>query len=369
MIHIIIVLAILVFSVLVFVHELGHFAAAKRAGIRVLEFAIGMGPVIYSTQKNEDSTRYSVRAFPLGGFCEMEGEDDDVKTSDSFNAKPKWVRLLVLAAGSFMNLLFAFLILLALIWSEGAIATTTVDSFRDGPRPTYDAGLQAGDRILSIDGRKVNIIDDIINYLAFYDGKPVDLKVLRGAEKVTIKGATFPYKEVDRSELSNDWRDKGTMYRIYRPDFYVTPVKLTPVLTVRQTFYKSISIAELIWRTLLKLIGGKIPITDMSGPVGVTDALGQAAQKGIGDFLYLVVFISINLGVINLLPLPALDGGRMAFVLAEAAIGRPVPPKYEGYVHLVGFGLLIALSIFVTFNDVIRLTKPFLTTLSRVFGG
>jgi len=353
-----IVLAVLAFGVLIFVHEMGHFIAARCCGIRVLEFSIGMGSAIYKRQKDENSTLYSLRLFPFGGFCEMEGEDDNERlTPTSFASQPKRRRLAVLAAGAAMNLLVGFLVLLALTSTRGYLVSTVVDSFKEGETPTFQAGLRPDDRIVSLDGRAVHTMDDITYFLVLYDGAPVDIGVVRGGERVKIAGAVFPYRELDRYELTGDGRDRGKLYRAYYNDFYVKAAPVTPPGALRETFFNSIGIAKLIWRTLVQMASGRLPVSDLSGPVGVTSVMTEAARTGMRSFLSLFVFIAINLGVVNLLPLPALDGGRIAFILVEAVLGRPVPAKYEGAVHFAGLALLMIFSVIITFNDIIRLVN------------
>lgn len=353
MICIFILLALVCFSIMVFVHELGHFLAAKSAGIKVLEFAIGMGPAILKKQKGE--TLYSLRAFPLGGFCQMEGEDEESPSEKAFNNKPIPSRVLVIVMGSAMNLLCGFLIIVALNFSQPSLPTTTVEAFKEGATPTKTAGLAVGDRIVKLNGESVHITEDILFFMARHDGSPVDITVVREGKRVVLPNVSLPYQEISREELTGDFRDEGKVQRLYHTDFYVTTQPRSLGSLLEKSFFKSIAIVKMVWFSLFDLILGKVPITDMSGPVGVTDAIGTAAKTGLSSLLNILALLSINLGVINLFPLPALDGGRLVFLIIEGVIGRPVPSKYESYIHYGGFVLLIGLSIFLAYNDIIRL--------------
>ena len=353
MIFIFIVVALVCFGVLILVHELGHFFAAKRAGIRVTEFAIGMGLAIFKHQRGD--TLYSLRIFPLGGFCQMEGDEEDSDSPDAFGNKPILSRVAVIIMGSLMNLLLGFLIILALGAAADGFATTTVDKFREGETPSLERGLLPGDRIVKLNNERVNITEDILFFLSRHDGSAVDITALRDGQEVLISAVYFPYTDVNREELSGDYRDEGNVHRLYRTDFYVTREENTPGVLIVRSFYRCFSIVKMVWQSLFDLFGGKVPVTDMSGPVGITNVLGEAAQNSLADLLNILALLSINLGVLNMLPLPALDGGRLVFLMIEAIIRRPVPAKYEGYIHYGGFVLLIGFSIFVAFNDVIRL--------------
>lgn len=348
-----ILLAILCFSIMVFLHELGHFMAAKKAGIKVLEFAVGMGPAIWKKQRGE--TLYSLRIIPLGGFCQMEGEDEDSSSKDAFNNKPIGSRVAVIVMGSVMNLLTGFLIILVLNMTSPALPTTTVAQFKTGETPSLTAGLQVGDKIVKLNGESVHITEDILFFMSRLGGESVDVIVIRDGTKVVLSNVNFPYQEIDREKLSGDFRDAGKIQKFYRTDFYVSTQPKTVFTLVEKSFFKSIAIVKMVWSSLFDLISGKIPITDMSGPVGVTDAIGEAARNGLADLLSILALLSINLGVVNLFPLPALDGGRLAFLIIEGMIGRPVPAKYEGYIHYGGFVLLIGLSLFLAYNDIVRL--------------
>lgn len=367
MIFISIIVAILVFGLLIFTHELGHFLAAKWVGIDVIEFSMGMGPLLW--HKHWKGTQYSIRLLPIGGFCQMEGEDGEETVSSeqegqpptranpqgSFANKPIWARFLVLFCGPLMNLLTGFFILLIMFHSNTAATTTIVEQFKEGETPTQQAGLLTGDEILRIDGKRMHTADNILAYLQWYEGEPVEMQVRRDGEIVTLYDVTFPYTEVDKGQVTGNPKDDGTILRAYRTDFYVQRTENHFFQSVHDAWYKSIDVAKLIWTSFVQLITGKVPVSDLSGPVGVTDAISTAAQNGLWSLGNIVVLIAINLGVLNLLPLPALDGGRIVFLAVEAIIRRPVPAKYEGFVHFAGLVLLMGFSLFITFQDVVKL--------------
>lgn len=350
-----ILLAVAVFLFLILLHEFGHFLAAKAAGIRVVEFAVGMGFPLVKKQIGE--TTYSLRIFPLGGFCQMEGEDEESSDERAFNSKGKFARFCVLVAGPLMNLLCGFLILVVLTAGSDLVGTTVVHSFQENMTGAAMQDLQAGDRILAIDGHRIHTSDDINYYLYRSENGKATLTVLRGGQKLQIADVQFPYLEVDQSEVTGNAADAGTPYRTYYSGVVWLGEKPTVFNVISSSYYQSIAMAKLIWQSLGDLITGRVAVTSLSGPVGVTGALGEAASQGAQSLFLFIVFITINLGVVNLLPLPALDGGRILFVAVEAVIGRPVPRRLEGYVHFAGFALLMMLVVFVTYNDILRLVS------------
>lgn len=334
-----ILVSLIVFGVLIFVHELGHFITAKAMGVKVNEFALGMGPAILKFGKKE--TKYSVRLLPVGGYCKMEGEDEESSDERAFNKKPVWRRTLVIVAGAIMNLLLGFTILLIIISSNKEIATTTISKFAENAVSSQH--LQVGDKIVSVDGTRIYVANDLL--FTFYRGKDefFDIEVIRDGKKIKLEGVTFPTKIEEDNTKS------------MRLDFAVKTVRTTFWGALSTSAKNTISIARMIWLSLIDLLTGNAGLKEMSGPVGVVGAIGQAANTNIFELLVLVAFISINLGVFNLLPVPALDGGRLLFLAIEAVRRKPIKPEYEGVVHLVGFALLILLMITVTYNDINRL--------------
>lgn len=336
-----IIAAILIFALLIFIHELGHFIMAKATGIRVLEFALGMGPKLVKFQKGE--TLYSIRAFPIGGFCAMEGEDTNSDDPHALNNKPAWARLLVLVAGAFMNILLGFVLLCLMIGSQPQVATTVVGNVENGSA-AYEAGLRTGDEIRKIDGARTHLYDDIMWETAGKNGEETNFTVRRDGEELDI-----PIRP----------RESGGKY-VY--GFSGSAADNSFGLTVKNAYYGTFFYSKLIIESLFDLITGEVKITQLSGPIGIVSEIGSAVQEavkpgGVGllQLLNLAVLLTINLGIFNLLPIPALDGGRILFVLVEIVRRKPLPPEKEGMVHMIGFAALILLSIFIAFMDVMKL--------------
>lgn len=334
-----ILITVLVFGILIFIHELGHFLVAKAMGIRVNEFALGMGPKLISFGKGE--TKYSLRLFPIGGFCAMEGEDETSSDNRAFCNKPVWRRLLVTVAGAFMNLLLGFILLIILVSTMNLVGTTTIAKFNDGAVSNQD--LQVGDEIVSINGSHVFIDNDIVYGLLRDRDGVVDMVVKRNGEKVKLTNVTFQ---------TEDLGDGVTGTNI---DFKVYSAEKTFFGVIKQSACWTLSVVKLVWSSLIDLITGQYGLNQLSGPVGVASAIGEASSMGLRSLLLLVVFITVNLGVFNLLPIPALDGGRLLFLMIEGIRRKPV--KHEAYVHMVGFALLILLMVVVSFNDIVKLFR------------
>lgn len=334
-----ILIAIVVFSLLIFVHELGHFLTAKWAGIRVYEFALGMGPKLFSRERK--GTAYSLRAFPIGGFCAM-AEDEESSEPDAFGNAPLYKRILVIVAGSVMNLLMGLVILGFLSSQLQLLGTTQVAMFGEGA--VSNQYLQVGDEILKINGHRVRTDNDLIYEFSRDRDGVMDMEVLRGGEKITLTGVTFNMDEYEDGS------------KVVALDFKVKGVEPTFLGCVRNTFNWTGSLIKQVWGALTDLIVGRVGVDQLSGPVGVTTAIGQATTMGYKSLLLLVAFITVNLGIFNLLPIPAVDGGRLIFLLIELVRRKPIPARYEGVVHAVGFMLLIGLMVFVTVNDVMKLS-------------
>lgn len=343
------ILAIVIFGVIVIIHEMGHFFTAKMCGIKVNKFSVGMGPALLKKQWGE--TEYSVRLFPIGGFCAMEGEDEDSVSSRAFGKKSVWQRMTVVLAGAAMNILLGFLIFIVIISMDSGIPSTIIDGFHTESEDSsvyaaqsYDSGLRAGDKIIKIDGMRVWSISDLQYGLISADGSGCEVVVKRGGEKVKLKNVVF--------------KDKVTGGLI---DFYVKGVKKNPLTVLEYSGRNTASSAKLVWTSLKDLIIGKYGVQDMSGPVGLVNAIGEAADSGetikesVMSTLNLTTLITINLGVINLLPIPGLDGGRFLFLIIEAIRRKPIKPEHEGAVHLIGMALLMLMIVFVTFGDIKRL--------------
>lgn len=331
-----ILIAALVFGVMILFHELGHFLVAKWTGTNVLEFSIGMGPKLFSKQGK--NTLYSLRLFPIGGYCALEGEDGtEDYSAGAFNYKPHWQRFLILFAGSFMNLLLGLLISMGLVIASPAIATTTVAKF-EPTALSVQTGLRTGDQILKINGSRVYTATDVGFLLVDAGTKPVQMAVMRNGEKVTLSHITFP--------------DDG---KTQRTDFYFAAEKKTPLRVLEYGTMRAFSFCRVVWKSLFAMLTGKVALSELSGPVGTTVALGAAASAGMETFAFFVMFFTINLGLLNLLPLPALDGGRIAFLAVEKVTRRPVSKNVESLCNFIGFALLMLLMLAVTFQDILRL--------------
>lgn len=336
-----IVFAVLMFSLIIFVHEFGHFITARLFGVKVHEFAIGMGPTIFSKQKG--ATKYSVRAIPMGGFCSMEGEDCKSDDEGSFSSKPWYARLIILAAGAGMNVVLGFVICLIFVaaTSSGGIVGTTVDTVME--QSELHDFLREGDKIVSVNGTKIHIKRDIDFAMQQNGADKFDIVIKRDGK--LLSGTFSPYK--------TQYTDRTPAYLIgFTPKINAA----TPVSVVKEAFFQTVWMSKLVFVSLGMLLQGQAKVSEVSGPVGVVGAMNTTAQTGgfIG-LIYLAAFISVNIGLMNLLPIPALDGGRIFFVLIEAVRRKPIPPEKEGIVHFIGLVLLMGVMLFATWNDIIRL--------------
>lgn len=334
--------AIIIFSIIIFVHELGHFIAAKAFGVNVLEFAIGMGPAIWKKKGKE--TLYSIRAVPMGGFCKMEGEDEDTGTERAFSRKKPLPKIIILCAGAAMNILLGFLMVTVIVSTSAVknsgVASTVVETVN--PEAQAAQFLQPGDKIVKVNDTTVHIKRDISFELSNSGGGESTLEFIRNGERHSEKFIPM--------EIKND--DNSVYYAI---GFNVRTDSTNILNILHESLFQTIWMVKLVFVSLGMLLGGKASVSDMSGPVGVVSAMNTAAQSGWLNFLFFAAFLTVNIGVMNLLPLPALDGGRTVFALIELISGKAVPAEKEGIVHLVGFVLLIGLMIFVTWNDISRL--------------
>ncbi|MBQ4616787.1 MAG: RIP metalloprotease RseP [Clostridia bacterium] len=442
-----ILIALLIFGVLIFVHELGHFLMAKACGVRVNEFALGMGPKLVSFGKKE--TTYSLRLLPLGGFCAMEGEDEDSDDPRAFGNKKVWQRILIVVAGVVMNFLFGYLILLLAIGcfnplsgGESLLGTTTVLEYNQSGALSEACGLETGDIILTINDVEMTSSEAITEAFRTDDDGNVSMTVARGEETHTLPSVAQRRCTLDGALQTHlDFQTEGTTVTAFVPpqgsmamqtglqpgdtieeingrpvistnditihlqsdEDLVVPMKVRrtvdgeeqtvwlegvtfchytdngmrqlimdfSILGEQQTFWNTfshaakteVSLVTSTWCSLLDMVTGRYGLNQIAGPVGtvdlvgnvVSDAVGSVAREDFYSVFMLIALISVNLGVMNLLPIPALDGGRLLFLIVEAIIRRPIPKKFEGMVHLIGFGLLILFMIVITFNDIVRL--------------
>lgn len=337
-----VIIAIIVFGVIIAIHEFGHFAVAKLCNIRVNEFAIGMGPALIKRRKGE--TLYAVRAIPIGGYVKMEGEDESSDDDRAFNNKPVYQRILVVVAGAVMNLLLGFIIILIATLMSKGISTTVIANFNENAT-SQESGLQVDDKILKINGRRVFVDADIVFELLNDEDGITQMVVERSGEKIQLNDVKF---DIEKNE-------DGTQSINF--DFMVYGQEKTFTNVMKFTANKTVSTARIIWITLTDLIKGKYGINDLSGPIGVVDAIGQASSMGLVELLALASFITINVGIFNLLPIPALDGGRIVFLIIEGIRRKPIKPEYEGYVHFIGLALLLILMLVVSVSDIVKLFR------------
>ena len=328
--------AILLFLILIIIHEFGHFIAAKLLGVRVNEFAVGFGPKLFSKQIGE--TNYAFNLIPLGGYCAMEGEDEGSDDERAFCNKKPWRRFLIVVMGAVFNLLLGLIIVAIILAPSKQFLSTVVGGF-EKDAISHSTGLEVGDEIIEVDGRKIYTTYDLSYSFTNIDDGKIDISVLRDGKEKILSDVTFKTQTVD-----------GMSYLTV--DFGVEPIEKTFVSYIKQTLYTAISYCAVIWRSLIDLISGKYGISAISGPVGVTVAIANAAKIDLMNLLPIMALITINLGLFNLLPIPALDGGRLLFILFEMITRKPVPQKYESIVHAVGFVLLIAFMILVAAKDI-----------------
>ena len=328
---------------LVIVHEFGHFITAKRGGVQVNEFWIGMGPTLLKKQHN--GTLYCLKMLPFGGACVMEGEDSESDNDHAFGKASLPRRMLIVAAGALMNFLVGFLIVLAVIQPNGpngGYIVSTIDSIDPASTAAAEGGLQAGDEILEVDGYNILLRSDFEMALSRGMDTTYEVVVRRDGEKVTL-----PAVVLEATIEGEDGRKMIGLTFAEQPDSIGMHIKMA----VRT----SLNYARLVWVSLGMLVSGQVGVDQLSGPVGVASVMATTASYSISAFLQLVAFISINLGVMNLLPLPALDGGRLVFLIIEGIRRKPVPAKYEGYIHAAGLMLLLALMVYVTGQDILRI--------------
>lgn len=343
-----ILFALILFEVIILIHEFGHFIVAKKCGVKVNEFAIGMGPALLKKQKGE--TLYALRLFPIGGYCSMEGEDEESSDSRAFCRKSVPKRMAIVIAGIVMNLILGFVLLIIYTSLSAPITSTTVSKFESENARSHVTGLEEGDKIIKINGIRI-FTDMDISYQFQNDKDGVfDMTVLRNGEKTELKGVTL-----------------DTENNLLHIDFLVEPIEATPLTVISQSFKQGVTYSRLIYISLADLVTGKYSIRDLSGPVGIVNVIGDVIdsetdkETGIDwralseQMLSLGAFITINIGLFNLLPLPALDGGRLIFLIIEAIRKKPVSAEREGMVHFIGLAALMLLMVIVTVSDIVKI--------------
>ena len=379
--------AVFVFSAVIAIHEFGHFMVAKLCGVQVNEFSIGMGPVL--CKRVRKGTQYSIRALPVGGFVALEGEESpeskqaeenlSVVSDDSspsrgakadagkpdlpplsgevaeptgsdgevkgipLNEAPVWQRALIMLAGAGMNFVLGFVVMAILITAQNEPITSKVLYQVEENALCGQTGLQAGDKILAVNGRRCFVANDILYELMRTEDYTADFTVLRDGKKVELPGVQF-----------DTWQDdKGETHMSL--GFTVYGIKKTPLNVLKEAGNSVLYYGRIIFASLSDLLRGRESINDLSGPVGIVTAIGQAASYGWQDLLELLVLITVNLGIFNLLPFPALDGGKVVFLLIEGVTGHAVPEKIQSGLTVAAFALLFGLMIFATYNDILRL--------------
>ena len=372
--------AVFVFSAVIAIHEFGHFAVAKLCGVQVNEFSIGMGPVLL--KKMHHGTQYSLRALPVGGFVALEGEESpesqqaereersDLEErplsqrsgADStpnrgasngeelsqpagkpLNEAPVWQRALIMAAGACMNFLLGFVVMAILLAAQNEPITSRVIYAVEDGALCGQTGLEAGDKVLAVNGRRCFVANDMLYELMRTEDYSASFTVLRDGKKVELPRVQF-----------DTWQDEDGETHMSL-GFTVYGIKKTPVNVIKEAWNSVLYYGRIIFTSLMDLLRGRESINDLSGPVGIVTAIGQAASYGWQDLLELLVLITVNLGIFNLLPFPALDGGKVVFLLIEGVTGHAVPEKIQSGLTLAAFALLFALMIFATYNDIVRL--------------
>ncbi len=338
-----IIIAIIIFSIIILFHELGHFLLAKANGVQVNEFALGLGPTMIGFTKGE--TRYSIKLLPFGGVCMMEGEDESSENKRAFNNKSVWARMSVVFAGPFFNFIMAFVFSMVLIGYVGydkPVVSDVIDGYA-----AQEAGIQSGDVILKMNGKHIHFYREVSAYSMFHEGEDVEILYERDGQKYATT-LTPKYDEESGRYLygfvGSAQREKASALQVVQNSFY--EVKYWINITVD---------------SLKMLLHGGASFNDLSGPVGIVKSIGDTYETSVStdgyfyaflNMLNITIYLSANLGVMNLLPLPALDGGRLLFLIIEAIRRKKIDPEKEGMVHFVGIMLLMGLMVLVMFNDI-----------------
>lgn len=339
---------ILILGAIILVHEFGHFIFSKLFGVYVYEFSLGMGPKILHYKKKGGETEYCLRLIPIGGFVSLAGEDADdnkkIKEDRKLYNKPIWQRLIIMIAGATFNFIFAFVLLFVMALIYGSVSTKPIIANVSEEYPAYIAGIRQGDRVISIDGNKTSSWSEVQLYIQMSEGKDMTfvLEDTTGKEREVV---ITPKIEEDEEGNKN----------------FIVGIGLDN--TVKRGFKESviyacettINLYKLMLTTLKQLFTGKVSVGDLSGPVGIYSVVDSQAKQGFQSIMYLTAYLSMNVGVINLIPFPAFDGGRVLFLIIEKIRRKPIKAKTEGMINTIGFGLLMLLMLYVTFNDILRL--------------
>lgn len=339
---------ILILGVIILVHEFGHFIFAKWAGVYVYEFSIGMGPKLWSKKGKNGETEYCLRAIPLGGFVSLAGEevDDDTKVAKDRKLYNKSFiqRFLIMFAGAMNNFILCFVLLLVSAFIYGSVSQTPVVSSVNEEYPAYEAGIKTGDTIVSINGDNVSSWSEVQLLIQTTKGKEVEIVVedVKGNERTVM---------LTPEKIENE--DGSTSYVVGVGMGGKVVKGFVP--SIKYAFETTGSLFGLMLTTIKELFTGGVAVKELSGPVGIYSIVGEQAKEGLQSIMYLIAFLSINVGVINLIPFPAFDGGRILFLIIEKIFKKPIPVKVENMVNSIGFMLLLLLMLYVTLNDILRL--------------
>lgn len=338
-----ILIALMIFNVLIIVHELGHYICARIFNVGIIEFSIGMGPKIYGRTSKKTGIAYSLRLLPIGGYVSMVGENEDAGDDPRSFAKQKaWKKIVITAAGAIVNIVIGFIIMFTHVLTVPVYGGTTVASFDSEEAISYKTGLREGDEIYSIAGNRVYTGDDVVYQISMNGFEPVDVVVKREGKEVVLENVEFPTTESQGVTF-------GTL------DFKIYAIEKNFGTVATMTFSQCKASVDMVFDSIGGLLTGRFGIEHMSGVVGTTEAIGNAVTYGISELLYFCAVIAVNLGIFNLLPVPALDGGHLIFHFVELFRGKPMNQKYEAMIHAIGMILLLLLVAIVTVNDVARL--------------
>lgn len=376
------VVTIVMFLVMISIHEFGHFIVSKLCGVKVLEFAVGMGPAIFKKQGAE--TLYSIRALPIGGFCRLEGEENVSDDKKAFCNQAAWKRLLIIIAGAVLNIVLGYIVFVMIVARSDTFSTNVINTI-DSNSYLEQAGVRQGDKIIAINGHSVSFYPEIDLYARdFREGETAQLKVKRGGEKLTFDVPLSTYKVTQTyledgvlfatetngassekiisysEDLPKDESKIGKTASYSRIILGFTPQlqKTTAFSVITEAFHYTGYVVKLVYKSLFDMITGKIGFNQMSGPVGIVSEVNNVVNSGmyrVENTLNLIGLLTINLGIFNLLPIPALDGGRLLFIIIEMIRRKPVPLEKEALVHVIGFALLMLLTLCITFFDVMKL--------------
>ena len=340
-----IILTILMFGLLILLHELGHFTMARLFGVPVIEFSIGMGPRLFKLKSEKSGTEYSIRALPFGGYVSMEGEGNESDNPNSYSKKPVWQRMLILVAGPIMNIIIAIVLMFGIVFSAPYLHSTVIAEFVDGSTSNSETGLMLEDKIVKVGWVPVVSGQELVYEIAMQGYEPIDITVVRNGETIVLKDVTFGITEESGLKM-------GT------PDFKVYAMNKTVPRALLHATTRSFSTFKAIIDSLATMISGRVGTDAIQGPIGITGEIVEMEKQDLMDistFIYLASMISMNLGIFNLLPIPGLDGGQLVFRFIELIRRRPVNEKVETMINAGMIIILLALSALIAFKDVLNL--------------